>query len=78
MDTLSASPMIVPDPNGTNYSVGAGTQAVMNTFLTFAGLVTQIGTELSASRPMHKLVAVGHYDPGTNTFIAKRIDLAEL
>jgi len=78
VSTLSASPMIVPDPNGTNFSVGAGTQAVMNTFLTFAGLVTQIGTELSASRPMRKLVAVGHYDPGTNTFIAKQVDLAEL
>lgn len=78
VSSLSASPTIVPDPNGTNFSVGAGTQAVMNTFLTFAGLVTQVGTELSASHSMHKLVAVGHYDPGTNTFIAKQVDLAEL
>jgi hypothetical protein len=78
VSSLSATPTIVPDPNGTNFSVGAGTPAVMNTFLTFAGLVTQIGTELAASHPMHKLVAVGHYDPGTNTFIAKQVDLAEL
>lgn len=78
VSSLSASPMIVPDPNGTNFSVGAGTQAIMNTFLTFAGMVTQYNTEIGAGHSMHKLVAVGHYDPGTNTFIAKQVDLAEL
>lgn len=76
---LGAMPLIVPDTtNGTNYAIGAGGQTIMNTFTTFSGLVTQIGTELSASHNLHKLVAVGHYDPSTNSFIAKRIDIAEL
>ena len=76
---LGAMPLIVPDTtNGTNYSIGAGGNTIMNTFTTFGGLVTQIGTELSASHNLHKLVAVGHYDPSTNSFIAKRVDIAEL
>lgn len=76
---MGAMPLIVPDTtNGTNYSIGAGGEAIMNTFTSFSGLVAQIGTELSASHNVHKLVAVGHYDPSTNSFIAKRIDIAEL
>ncbi len=77
--TLGSMPLIVPDTtNGTNYAIGAGGAAIMNTFVSFSGLVSQISTELGASHNLHKLVAVGHYDPSTNTFIAKRIDIAEL
>jgi hypothetical protein len=75
--SLSASPLIVPDTaNGTNYSVGAGGGLVLNTFLTFSGFVTQVGTELS-TKTMRKLVAVGRYDTGSNTFTAKRVNLVE-
>jgi hypothetical protein len=75
--SLSASPLIVPDTtNGTNYSVGAGSGLVLNSFTTFSGFITQVGTELS-TKSMRKLLAVGRYDAGTNTFTAKRINLVE-
>ena len=75
--SLSASPLIVPDTtNGTNYSVGAGSALVLDTFTSFSGFVAQVATELS-TKPMRKLVAVGRYDAGTNTFTAKRINLVE-
>ncbi len=76
---LSASPLIVPDPtNGTNYSVGAGTALVLDSFTTFAAFMGQVTTELTTNtKTMRKLVAVGRYDPGTNTFTAKRINLVE-
>jgi len=78
LSALPASPLIVPDStNGTNFSVGGGTNTTLFTFTTFSGFVTQIGTELS-SRPVRKLVAVGHYDPSTNSFIAKRVNLVEI
>ncbi len=77
--TLSASPIIVPDPvNGTNYSVGAGSSAIMYSFTTFSGFTGQVYAELATKGELaRKLVAVGSYDPASNTFTAKRIDLAE-
>lgn len=77
LTSLSASPLIVPDAvNGTNYSVGAGANFILNTFTTFAGFVGQVNTDLSTIK-MRKLVAVGRYDAGSNTFTAKRINLVE-
>ncbi len=74
---LSASPLIVPDANGTNFSVGGGTGLVLNSFTTFSAFVTQLGTDLNGTTAMRKLVALGHYDDGTKTFTATRIDLVE-
>jgi hypothetical protein len=76
--SLSASPLIVPDTvNGTNYSAGSGSSDTLSTFTTFSGFITEVTSELSNSKTMRKLVAVGHYDAASNTFTAKRINLVQ-
>jgi hypothetical protein len=45
-------------------------------FNTAAAFATQLGTTLNGSTAVHKLVAVGHYNAGTNTFNASRINIA--
>ncbi len=80
LSSLSASPLIVPDPtNGTNFSAGSGAAGILNTFTSFAGFVTEANSEITGGKiTMRKLVAVGHYDAASNTFIAKRINLVQL
>jgi len=68
----------VPDTvNGTNYSAGSGSSDTLSTFTTFSGFITEVTSELSNSKTMRKLVAVGHYDAASNTFTAKRINLVQ-
>jgi hypothetical protein len=77
LHTLSASPLIIPDPtNGTNFSVGGGSSLTLDVFSTFSSFANQIGTSLGA-HAVRKLVAVGYYDPATNSFVAKRINLVD-
>jgi hypothetical protein len=76
LHTLSASPLIIPDPNGTNFSVGGGSSLTLDVFSTFSSFANQIGTSLGA-HAVRKLVAIGYYDPATNSFVAKRINLVD-
>ncbi len=75
---LSASPLIVPaTANATNFSVGGGTGLIINSFTTYSDFVTAVGTNLNGTTAIRKLVALGRYDAGTNTFTATRIDLVD-
>jgi len=75
--SLPASPLIVADTQGTNYSVGGGAGFVIDSFTSFSGFVAKVTSDLNGTTAMRKLVAVGRYDAGTNTFTARRIDLVE-
>ncbi len=72
---LSASPLIVADPSGTNFSVGGGIGLTLNSFASFTDFASSVATNLNGTTAVRKLVAYGHYDAGTNTFTATRVNL---
>ena len=72
---LSASPLIVADPTGSNFSIGAGTGLTMSSFNSFADFAAAVATNLNGTTALRKLVAYGHYDDGTKTFTATRVNL---
>jgi hypothetical protein len=76
---LSLGPLTVTtasvDPNTIQLAVGNTTNGI-SVFNTASAFATQLGTTLNGSTAVHKLVAVGHYNAGTNTFTASRIDIA--
>jgi hypothetical protein len=63
------------DPNTVQLAVGNVASGI-SVFNTAAAFATQLGTTLNGSTAVHKLVAVGHYNAGTNTFNASRINIA--
>lgn len=89
--TLSASPTIVPavaaaDPTSglplynPRFSVGPGaiaeaTTANIESFITFAGFVTQLNTTFATPTPATQFVARGTYNRASNTFTASNIDV---
>jgi hypothetical protein len=73
--SLPASPTIVPDPNATNFSLGAGSTFSIGTFSTYAGWLSSTQTGLNGTNTVRKFVAVGTYNAATNTFSATRMNL---
>jgi hypothetical protein len=74
------NPIIVPDPtlNG-QFTIGNPMSTTgLAVFHDYTGFLNDLNTVLNGTNTIQKLVAVGKYDSGTNTFTAYRIDLAQL
>jgi hypothetical protein len=78
--TLSTNPTIVADPSLTSqFAIGNPTSTTgLSIFHDYASLLTNLNTALNGTNTIQKLVAVGKYDPASNTFTAYRIDMLQL
>ncbi|MEA3180026.1 MAG: hypothetical protein QOI59_3549 [Gammaproteobacteria bacterium] len=78
--TLPSNPTIVADPTLTSqFAIGNPTSTTgLSIFHDYASLLTNLNTALNGTNTIQKLVAVGKYDPTSNTFTAYRIDMLQL
>jgi hypothetical protein len=78
LTSLPASPLITTvsvDPNTLQLAIGNVANGI-SVFNTASGFATQLAAALNGSTAVGKLVAVGRYDAGTNTFNASRINVS--
>ncbi|HEY7889612.1 MAG TPA: hypothetical protein VIC29_15435 [Steroidobacteraceae bacterium] len=62
--------------SGANqFAIGNATNGV-SVFSTSSAFATNLGSVLNGSTAVYRFVAVGSYDPATNTFTATRVDVA--
>jgi hypothetical protein len=75
LTTLPASPTIVGDTaSPIGFALGNQLTAI-GVFGSFSSFVPQLTATLNGSNLVRKLTATGHYDPGSNTFTATRINV---
>jgi hypothetical protein len=82
LKSLPASPLITTtgaDQTNLQLSIGSTTLTTgMSMFATPAPYATSVSTTLNGTNRLHRLVASGHYNSVTNTFVADRINMALL
>jgi hypothetical protein len=71
---LTGTPSITIS-GGRQFAVGNATSGI-SVFDSAAGFAADLTSTLNGSNKVFKLVAMGSYDPATNTFTATRVDLA--
>ena len=72
--TLSGTPAITIS-SGTQFAIGNATNGV-SVFNTSGGFAADLTTTLNGSTSVYRVVAIGSYDPSSNTFTAMRVDVA--
>jgi hypothetical protein len=80
LKSLPASPLITTtgaDQSNLQLSIGSTTLTTgMSMFATPAAFYTGVSTTLNGTNKIHRLVASGHYNSVSNTFVAGRISMA--
>jgi len=71
---ISGTPAITIS-GATQFAIGNAANGV-SMYSTSTAFATALGTTLNGSASVYRLVAMGSYDPATNTFNATRVDLA--
>jgi hypothetical protein len=71
---LSGTPAIDLS-NANQFAIGNGTNGI-SMFTTASAFISALGSTLNGSTAVFRVVAVGSYDPSTNTFAAQRLDVA--
>jgi hypothetical protein len=66
---------VVTISGGTEFAIGNATSGVSQ-FSTSSGFASDLTSTLNGSTQVFRVVAVGSYDAGTNTFTASRVDVA--
>ncbi len=72
--TLSGTPAITIS-SGTQFAIGNAANGV-SVFNTSGGFATDLTTTLNGSTSVYRVVAIGSYDPSSNTFTASRVDVS--
>ncbi len=71
---LTTAPAITIS-GGTEFAIGNAANGVSE-FSTSSGFASDLTSTLNGSTQVYRVVAVGAYDSGTNTFTASRVDVA--
>ncbi|HET9106784.1 MAG TPA: hypothetical protein VFN79_06295 [Steroidobacteraceae bacterium] len=71
---LTTAPAITIS-GGTEFAIGNAASGVSQ-FSTSSGFASDLTSTLNGSTQVYRVVAVGSYDSGTNTFTASRVDVA--
>jgi hypothetical protein len=71
---LAGTPAITIS-GATQFAIGNSTNGI-SMFSTSSAFVSELGTTLNGSTSVFRVVAVGSFDPATNTFTASRLEVA--
>jgi hypothetical protein len=72
--SLTGTPAITIS-GATQFAIGNATNGI-STFITPSAFASSLGSTLNGSNKVYRVVAIGSFDAATNTFTAKRVDVA--